>query len=388
MALKILVSAGELSGDEHAARIVRHLPAGTQLFGMGGSNLKEAGMELLVDNEVSGSVMGFMELLPKSRQIISAFQTLTRVAADRKPDLAILIDYPDFNLRLAKKLKQQGVKVLYFIPPKMWVWRAKRVEQFHKYVDQVACIFPFETKFFEQNSYKYARFIGHPIAYMKSTIGDNDVREMRAFVGASSITKLLTIFPGSRSAELRRHLPILKGAIKKILIENSTVTILIARASNVSHEELESALGKQHRLKFVSVDALTLFRISDAALVKSGTSNLQAALSDIPFAMFYKASPVSAFIARRVVKIPEYSIVNLLKPGTIREYLQEEMTVENLCKEATSLLLDEKYRVALKKNLESIRANLLGFDDDSRFDGTGSPYERVARMVESMVVKG
>jgi lipid-A-disaccharide synthase len=386
---RILVSAGELSGDEHAAEVVKALRAQNPALtfrGMGGENLENAGMEIVVDSRKSASVMGFGPVVRSINKIFHSLNTMKELVRNWKPDVLILVDYPDFNLRLAKFAKSQGVKVFYFIPPKMWAWRAGRIKFFHRDIDAVGLIFSFEKKFFAAHGYNRATFLGHPYV---ETLGNArwGETERAAFFTRHKLESskpLLAVLPGSRWMEIERHLDCCLGAMRELQNRHPTLQLAIGVAPTIDAEKLRAKIPSDMRITIVASDTIELMRAADAGLIKSGTSNLQAAFLNLPQMMFYLAPKFSQFIVYNFVKIKEYSLPNIVRPHSIFEVTGPDVTRPVLVKELEALLFDAQKRAEIKKNYLEIVANLTQYDQNPVFAGTKSAYERFARLVLQM----
>lgn len=379
MSLRILISCGELSGDEHAARVVNELKKikpDLNIRAMGGRSLRNAGVQTIVDSEHSASVMGFGELFGSLGRILRALARMKEEIKKWHPQLLILVDYPDFNLQLAKFASKHGCKVLYFISPQVWAWRQGRIGLFKKYVNYIAAILPFEEDFLKRHGYQNVSFVGHPFIDALKERTPVDKAELRRKLGLSE-DPLLIVFPGSRKSEIKKHLAVVSEGLRKFKAAHPKVQVVINVAPSLSKEDLEPSLVSDFRV--LKHDPIELMEIADGALLKSGTSNLQAAALGLPFTMFYIANKSSAWIVRRFVKIKEYSIVNILRPNTVREILQEEATPEIISAELSRLIHDVKYREDM---LAAFHEICLLFnrpkEGQSGYQGTGQNVARLA----------
>ena len=383
---RIAVSAGELSGDEHAARLVSSIQAllpNATIKGMGGKNLRARGVDTIVDCEKSGSVMGFGDVLKSAGKIWSAMRSMKELLQSWQPDILILIDYPDFNLRLASFAKSRGIKVFYFIPPSVWAWRSGRTQSIKRFVDGAALIYPFEEAHYRNAGYDNAHFVGHPFCDLERLrpFNPEERAAWRKEHGLNEGATLLTIFPGSRTSEIKKNAALLQGTISLIHASHPEVQIAIAAATSAISQELRQILGTSLSAQIVDNQSIELLKSADAGLLKSGTSNMQAAFTGLPCSMFYRTSPIAAFIARKLIHLKEYSPINLIRGGTVREFVQEEALPENLAQEAESLLFDEARRSNMLAALAEVR-QALGFQgSDARFAGSTNAYERAAQLV-------
>lgn len=386
---RIVISAGEPSGDEHAAKLMaslRLIMPGASFSGMGGSALRGAGMNICVDSDVSGAVMGFFPVIAALGRIKNALTQMRELLRNWKPDALVLVDYPDFNLRLAKTAKQLGIPVLYFIPPKMWAWRPSRIEQFHRLIDCTALIYPFEKKFFSDHNYKNAYFVGHP--FVTELAPDMPSTEQRrAFTDKLKIaanSRLVALLPGSRNSEIRRLLNPTLEALALIKDKHPNVMGVLALAPSVNESWVRENIPGDAPLVVSRGNALEVMKFAEVGLLKSGTSNLQAAFLNLPFVMYYETSALSAFIARKLVKLSEYSPVNIVRPGTIKELIQEEVCAERIFTELSNLLDSSAAQEQIRSSLNEVRLALSSYEHIPLFEGSKSAYDRTALLIERL----
>jgi lipid-A-disaccharide synthase len=386
MTLKLMISAGELSGDEHAGHLVasiRRFYPDLAVKGMGGRNLRKEGVETVVDSEKSASLMGFSEVALAIRDVLADLSRLKKLIDDWRPDILVIVDYPDFNLRLATYAKTRGVKVLYFIPPQVWAWRPSRVKQIDKICDTLAVIFPFEKEFYRSWKISAKVFsVGHPF----SDTSETSPSTFRHSHGIGANTPLIAIFPGSRRQEIKKHLTPIAKAFQICSKKHPELeaVIPIAPSLHAMQEEISSLIQQSYkgdRLKLTLENSTSLLKAADCALLKSGTSNLQAAFADVPFSMFYMTSFLSELIVRYFVKVKEFSIVNVIRPGTVNEILQRDVTAEALALELEQLAFNEVRRSEIKAGLSEVRNALCRFDEIEDFIGCNSSFERTAKLV-------
>lgn len=358
---RLMLSVGELSADEHAAdlvRALRRLHPDIVVRGMGGRHLRAAGMDTIVDAESSASVMGFSDVIKAFGKIRSAMQRLQALIDEWHPHQLIVLDYPDFNMRLAKYAQRHGVKVIYYIPPQVWAWRVGRVKQLARYVDTVLTIFPFEVDFLRAHGYARAYYVGHPLhdRIPQQSIAEAERRETLERWGLRGDDPVLAVFPGSRSGEIARHLALMNAAVTQLQTRHPQLQILINVAPSLKTEELN--IPARADVHVVKADPVLVMRCSTAGLIKSGTSNLQAALCNLPFAMFYIASPFAAWIVKTFVRIREYSIVNVLRSGTVPELIQDNTSPQRVIAALEPLLFDKNARAAMQNAFREIRGCL------------------------------
>lgn len=390
--MKVAISAGEASGDEHAAALVgamKSINSNCVFRGMGGKHLKSKGMDLVVDASTDAGLMGFFPVLASLRRIHKSLQAMRGMLKDWAPDLLILVDYPDFNLRLARQAKQLGIPTFYYIPPKMWAWRAGRIRQFHRFIDRTALIFPFEKSFFESHNYANAFYVGHPFA-SQFTEPPADHAAKSAFCeahGLSPDSQIVAILPGSRRAEVEKLLPLSLEAIKLLSARIPNVVGAIAVADTISAEWIESQISPRSPVIVVKGATQDVLKNARVGLLKSGTSNLQAAFLHLPFVMFYQASALSAFIAKRLVSLKEYSPVNIIRPGTVPELLQKEVNPRRIADELAKILSSVTLQKEMIQGLQEVQNCLMACDETALFKGTHSAAERAARLAIDLVTK-
>ena len=337
--VKIMMTAGEASGDVHGAGLARELKRlapEVELFGLGGGLMEAAGVRL-VRNYRDYNVMGVVEVVKNLRRILRLLDDLTEVMRVEKPDLLVLIDYPDFNWRLAKRAKKLGVKVLSYIPPSAWAWRKGRAKSCAAIADVFVAIFPFELPVYEAAGAKIF-FLGNPLVdTVKASLSAEEARE---FFNVGKDDCVVLLMPGSRRQEIKLLLPEMLSAAK-VLSEARRVKFFLPIADGVDKFDLQrkiDAAGVEVKL----VDAAQrydLMSIATAAIATSGTVVLEAALLDLPCVVLYKMAPLNFFIGKLLVDIKFFSLPNLLAGEEIlTELLQDEVTPENISAEVVKLL--------------------------------------------------
>lgn len=333
-----MVVAGEASGDQHAAGLVSELHRRRpelRFFGMGGPKLQAAGLERVYDaKEVS--VMGLTEVLPKLFRILSVMRGLEREAAKRRPALAILVDIPDFNLRLAKKLKAQGVRVAYYISPMLWASRPGRVKQIARDVDRMLCILPFEEPWYRERGVS-AQFVGSPV--LDVVPAPDDARHFRKALGVDEQRPTLAILPGSRMSEIRRLTRPMAQAAAKVAQDVSNLQVLVPVAPSIERTEiLQRFEGTGVTPTLVEGRAPEVVGASDVAIVASGTATLEAGLMLRPLVVVYRLSAITGLVARLLLKIAHVSLVNLLAGRRlVPELLQGNARAELIAHEVKRL---------------------------------------------------
>lgn len=375
----MLIVCGETSSDEHMAPVLECIRAKlpqTNFFGMGGAHLQAAGMELTVDARVSASVMGITEVVHKLGDIYKAFQLLLTEVDKRTPALAVLVDFPDFNLRLAKKLKERGVTVVYFITPQLWAWRKGRIHQMKKYVDAIIPIFPFEVPFYSSHGID-ARFLGHP--FTDKTKPEMDKKMLCEKIEIPLDTKILALLPGSRKAEIEKILPVM-GALSDMLAKtHPDVTCVVPIAPSVAHIVDQMKHSMPH-ICWIVGHAREVLHNATAGVIASGTATVEASLSKIPFCICYKVSTLTFMIGKLLIRGVRFIGMPNLIAGkeVVREYIQGNCTSEELYKEVKKLIEDEPYRTQICKELERVNTTLT-------LHGETSVSERVAEEIVAVL---
>jgi lipid-A-disaccharide synthase len=354
----ILVSAGEASGDLYAALLVeelRRLWPDAQYFGCTGPRMRRAGVETIVD-AASLAVVGLVEVVSHIPRIHAEYRKLLRAVDRVRPDLAILTDSPDFHLRLARKLHRAGIPVIYLVAPQVWAWRKGRLPGMRRTLDHLLCIFPFEEEFFRRHGLA-ATYIGHPLGgLVKPSVSRMEFfRKHRLPAGRP----LISVLPGSRRGEAARHLPPLLDAVQRLYRDQAASFILPASATTGAGFFRERIGGAP--IQVIDGESWDSIAHSDLALAASGTVTVEAALLGTPMVTFYKVTAASWLMGRMLVRVPFYSMVNLIAGRAIvPELMQSEMTGARLAAEAQRLLRDETARTQMRADLAGVAATLTG----------------------------
>jgi len=378
--LKILVSAGETSGDLYAAALVqalaRRLP-GAEFFGCTGPRMRKTGVRTVVDS-ASLNVVGLVEVVAHIPRIYKEFRKLAAAAERERPSLAILTDSPDFHLRLAAKLRGMGIPVVYLVAPQVWAWRKSRIHSMRRNISRLLCIFPFEEEYFGTRGVA-ADYIGHPLTHMvrPSMSREEFYKKHRLTPGRP----LVTLLPGSRPGEIAGHLRVLPGAVDRLNAGTAANFVLATppglRVSlgKAFFEEPIGGLPIQH-IEGETWDAIAH---ADLALAASGTVTIEAAILGTPMIAYYKVAPLSWWIGRRLVDVPFLSMVNLVAGRRIvPELIQDEVSGPSLAVAAAKLLADGAARERMRMDLAEVAAKLAS---------AGDPMERAADLVAGMLGK-
>lgn len=371
---RILISAGEASGDLYAGAVTRgikQLNPETEVFGMGGDCLREAGGEVLFDIK-DHSLMGFVEVLKKLPDVWKLRNAFIDLMEKRKPDVLLTIDYPGFNMRLAKLAKERGINVVYFIAPQVWAWRPGRAADVAKVTDKIACIFPFECDFYKSYGADI-EFIGHPLVdTVKPSLSRKEAEEL---AGKRTGHPLILLMPGSREMEIQRLLPVMLDAVKILKQKRPELDFAIPRAATIAKEILEDSVRKAGlNIRLIEGHNYDVMSVADLAIVTSGTVTLEAAMCGLGCEILYKSSPVSFWIAKRVVKIPNIGLPNIVAGRQIEpELLQDDCTPENIAATALKMLEPERF-AQLQRDLQEVKEKL----------GEPGAVKRVAELVLRM----
>jgi lipid-A-disaccharide synthase len=371
---KILVSAGEASGDLYASLVVEELRCiwpDVEFFGCTGPRLRAAGVRTVVD-AASLAVVGLIEVVHHIPRIYGEYRKLLAAAEREAPQLAILTDSPDFHLRVARQLHRRGVPVVYLVAPQAWAWRKGRVREMRRSLRQLLCIFPFEEEFFRRHGVN-ATYIGHPLAGLvrPSLTREEFFRKH----GLAVERPLITVLPGSRRGESARHLPELLDAVERIQ-RAEPVNFVLPASVTTGMKFFAERIGDAP-VRVIDGESWDAMAHCDVALAASGTVTVEAALLGAPMVSFYKVTGPSWLMGKFLVDVPFYSMVNLIaERGLVPELMQDQMTGENLAREALRLLHDDAARGAMLTGLAEVREKLAG--------GAGAP-ERAARAIQEIL---
>ncbi len=375
MGQKVLISAGEASGDLYAAGLVealrRHRPD-IEFFGCAGPRMQQAGVRAVVDAH-SLAVVGLVEVVTHIPRIYSEYRKLLKAARAEQPEIAILTDSPDFHLRVARRLKKLGIPVFYLVAPQVWAWRKGRLPLIRRTIDKLLCIFPFEPEFFARHGID-ATYIGHPLTRLLRPSASR--AELRRRFGIPEGASLVALLPGSRTGEAMRHLPILLEAVERIRAAANPMTQFVLAVppgtiplgSNF-RERISSA-----SIQLVEGKTWDVLVCADVALAASGTVTIEACLLGTPMVTFYRVNNLSWWIGKALVRVPFYSMVNLVAERRIvPELIQDQMTADGLAREALALLESEAAREGMRHDLAEVVQKLSGAQD---------PLDTAASLIE------
>jgi len=377
--LKLMISAGEASSDMHAAHVVNELAnRGIEFdcFGMGADKLNAAGMDLILDcRELA--VIGIVDVLINYPRFMRRLATLRKAMSERKPDLLIIVDYPDFNLKLAETAKELGIPVLFYISPQIWAWRKKRINRIGSLVSHMAVLFPFEVDVYEAAGIPVT-YVGHPLVDdAKSAFSK---AEARAHLKLADSKTLVALLPGSRNGELKRNLPVMldTAAVLKNTIPEAQFVLPIAPTLERAavNEILEQA---PIAVSTVNAQSYHAMRAADVVLSASGTATLETAMLGTPMAVMYVVNGLNYAIMKRLIQVDDIGLVNIVAGKRIcQEFIQENAQPDAMAQELEKCLTDSDYRQTMEAELQKVKLKM----------GTGGASTRVAALIESMLKAG
>ena len=374
MVNKVLIIAGEASGDLHGGGLARSLKErnpNMEIFGIGGNSMASAGMELLFHVDEL-SFLGLVEVVRHIPLVRRVFKHLLKQLDERQPDVIVLIDYPGFNLRFAKSAKKKGFKVFYYIAPQVWAWGRKRAQKMARFVDKLAVIFEFEKRLFTDAGLD-TEFVGHPLLDIIAPSTDKKTFFLRNKLKTDK--PVLALVPGSRKQEVEKLLPPLLDSVTILRESHPEVQCVVAGTTTVPQQSYVSLLNSYPYVHFILNSTYEIMAYSDAAIVASGTATLEAAWFGLPFVIVYKVSPFSYFLGKRMIKIPDIGLVNVVAGERIvPELLQKDVCPSKLVPIINELLFDDSKRQHLKTKLGRVQSLL----------GTPGAAVRVAELVDNL----
>lgn len=333
---------------------LRRLDPSIEFFGVGGERMRAAGCEIVVDAK-NLAVVGITEILSHLPRILDVYKHLLSEADRRKPDLAVVIDSPAFNWRVARQMKRRGIPTVYYVAPQFWAWRQGRVKLIRKYIDKALVIFPFEEKFYRDRGVD-ATFVGHPLATLQQPSADRS--SYAGQHGLDPTKQWITLMPGSRVKEVRMNLPTILQATGLL---GSEYEFLLPVAPTLDRGWLQSLVGNQ-RIAFVP-EALPALWHSRAGIIASGTATVEAAMMNLPFVMVYRVSRLTYLVGKPRVKVPRFAMVNLIAgEEVVPELVQHDFTAENVAARVKEILADGAVRQTMLQGLAGVRARLRGAD--------------------------
>jgi len=368
-------TSGELYGSLLAVSLKKRRP-GLRIVGIGGERMKAAGVEL-----ISGisSAFGLSEAVSSLRALRGTFKKAVEALNKNQPSVLVLIDYPDFNLKLAGEAKKNKIKILYYVSPQVWAWRSKRVNKISQLVDRMAVILPFEEEIYKAAGLD-CEFVGHPVFDEIQELKTGKI-ELRKELGLRRESPLLSLLPGSRPHELDRLLPLLTDVVRKFKRDFQDFQFCVPFAPNTALQDYRSFIDdlREEGVVINHGDSLKTLAASDVAVIASGTASLQAVLLGVPIVVIYKLFPLTYWLGKMVVKVKYVSLVNILSGReVVKELLQTDVTTDNITCELRKIMHDESYRARMFEAYDRVR---------EMFSGKKAS-ERVADMVVEMTGSG
>ena len=358
---KVLIVAGESSGDLYGAKLVEamaSLSPEVTFHGIGGKEMKRSGVNLLFSSSEL-AVVGITEVVEKMGHIWRAWRTMKRFIEDHTPHLAVLIDYPDFNLRLAKVLKNNAVPVLYYVSPQVWAWRPGRIKTIAKRVAKMAVILPFEVPIYQQAGVD-VEYVGHPLLDILDPALSR--KEARRQLGMPPENLLIGLLPGSREREVRALLPFLMGAAEIISREFPSCRFILPLASTIKRDLVQDVIeGNQLPLEVTEGRTFEVMKAADLLLVVSGTATLEGAIAGVPMVIIYRLSPITYLIGRILVKVKCIGLANIVVGRkVVPELIQGEVTPRRIAHEAKKILEDPAKRDEIEGAFKLVQEKLGG----------------------------
>ncbi len=358
---RVMIIAGEASGDLHAAKLVKAVKAQQQeshFYGIGGPDMKAAGVDILVDSSEL-AVVGIVEIWKHRKVIFGALHKMQDELRREPPDLLILVDYPEFNLRLAKTAKQAGIKVLYYISPQVWAWRQYRVKKIRARVDMMAVVFPFEEAFYLQHHVPVT-FVGHPLVDEVKASADKSILQKE--FGLNTAKPVIGLFPGSRRSEINRLLPVILESARKLKQQHHDMQFLLPLAPTLETADIQDKLAEYADLKInvIKDRAYDVMQACDVIITVSGTVTLEIALIGTPMVIINKVAFLTYAIVHRMLKISHIGLCNIVAEKRVApELIQYDATPEKIVPTVNRLLEDKEYYAQVRQGLLKTEA-LLG----------------------------
>ena len=376
--IKILIIAGEASGDLHGSRLVKEMRAlnpRIRFYGVGGEKMKSAGVDLVADiNDMA--VVGITEVFFKLKKIYGVYRKLKQSLTEHNPALIILIDYPDFNLWFARAAKKRDIPVVYYISPQIWAWRKRRIKQIARLIKKMIVIFPFEERFYQQTNVD-AEFVGHPLL--------DSVHPQRSRTDTFNKLSLtpgvctIGLLPGSRMSEIQRHLPPLVKALPKIAGRLNSVQFILPVAPGLDRAKIESMIGPhENTVRVVDDNIYDVMQSADLLLVASGTATVEAAIMGVPMIVLYRISPLTYLLGKLLIKVENIGMVNIIAGKTVApELIQKDLNPEKITRTVLDIVHDPVRLKEMKKELFAVKEKL----------GDPGASLRAARIINDIIQK-
>jgi lipid-A-disaccharide synthase len=354
-----MFSAGESSGDQHAANMFlelrKHQPD-IKGIGMGGAKMAQAGVDVRYDSS-NIAVIGLVEVIKHYGEIRRALKLMQQIISDERPDLLVCVDYKEFNFKLARYAKQHGIKVLFYVSPQVWAWRPGRVKAYGEVIDMMAVIFPFETAYYDAENVPVC-YVGHPSVDKVHAQHTKDEDLIR--FGLDTKKPVVGLLPGSRANEIKRMLPVMLAAAEQVQAGLPECQFMLPQADSISDALLEGYLSQSPlKITVVKNQPYDVIQCCDVVMTASGTATLEIALLTVPMVIAYKLSSLTYWLGRWLVKTPFIGLPNIVMGKSIvKELIQHEATAENLAAEVKRILTDKAYSDEIRVNLGQVKQQL------------------------------
>ena len=354
-----MFSAGESSGDQHAANMFKELQKqlpDVEGLGMGGAKMQQAGVDIRFDSS-NIAVIGLVEVLKHYGEIHAALKLMKNQLVSERPDLLVCVDYKEFNLKLARFAKQQGIKVLFYVSPQVWAWRPGRVVTYGKAIDMMAVIFPFEMAYYQAENVPVT-YVGHPSVDKVHPL--HSKAEDYANFSLTTESPVVGLLPGSRVNEIKRMLPVMLAAAEKLLQSNKMMQFVLPQADSISDELLQSYLqASPANITVIKNQPYDVIQCCDAIMTTSGTASLEIAILQTPMVIAYRLSAITYFFAKYLVNTKFIGLPNIIAgKGIVKELIQQDVTVEKLAAEVKQILDDKDYRQTMLNELAIVKEKL------------------------------
>lgn len=357
--LTFIFSAGEASGEQHAANMfleIKQQNPAVRALGMGGRKMLAAGVDVRYDSSKI-AVIGLVEVIKHYAEIQRALKLMQQLVLTEKPDLLVCVDYKEFNLKLAQFAKRHGVKVLFYVSPQVWAWRPGRVKTYGKAIDMMAVIFPFETAFYEAEQVP-VRYVGHPSVDKVKPV--HTKAENRQRFALSAEQKVVGLLPGSRDNEIRRMLPVMLAAAEILQRQDQSIQFILPQADSITDALLQEYLqASTVSVKVIKNQPYDVMQSCDVIMTTSGTATLEIALLTVPMVISYKLSNLTYYLGRWLINTPFIGLPNIVAgKAIIKELIQHEANAQNLAAEVQRILTDTVYAEAMRAELQAVKTRL------------------------------
>lgn len=371
-----MLLAGEASGDAHAAEFVQEvkkIKPDIQLTGMGSIEMKRAGVDIFFDS-AGIAVVGIVEILKHWGDIKKAMNLVKNKLETTRPDLLVLIDYPEFNLKMARHAKSLGIKVLFYVSPQIWAWRPKRIHKIGRSIDHMAVLFKFEVDYYHKANIPVT-FVGHPLVDKVKTSDQLGTKKQR--LGLAEDARIVGLFPGSRHSEINKHLTLLLDTAALMQQQDADLHFLLPVAATLNYQQIEQECANYNINITLTRDELyDVIASCDAIVSCSGTVTLEIALLEIPMCIIYKTSWLSYQILRRLITIDYIGLANIItRQEIVKELIQDDATAEKISDELFKLLNNSSYHQQVQNDLKKVKQSL----------GMGGGSKRMAELIMSFI---